>query len=129
MFVEAIMGESIQLRFEHSDDVVFVGNLERSFLRGDSRDFIFKYGGFPRTGWTVLVQIGQITEPEDKLGKLQQVVAKTSIQQYLSNTTTDIVKVFVGILNAYQETLASVSYPDIAVTPIAVHRELRGVKK
>lgn len=128
MFVGAIMGESVQLRFKHSDDVVFVGTLERSFLREKARDFIFKYGGIPRTGWTMLAQIGQITEPENKLGKLQQIVAKTSIQQSSSSTTTDIVNGLVEILNAFQESLASVSYPDIAVTPIAVYRELQGTR-
>jgi len=127
-FVEAIMGDSIQIRVRCSEDVVFSGTLERQFLREEARNFIFKYGGSPQIGWIMLAQMGQITEPLDKLHKFQQAAAKVQPQKTSFTTPSDAVNQVVEVLNALQESMASVSYPAIAVTPIAIYRELRGTK-
>lgn len=121
--INTFMGDSIQIRLKYSDEISFAGLLSPQFLRENTYDFIFKYGGKPQNDWVILAQISQVTAPSHKLNALQKVnFPKFTPQEF--STFTDILNPIISILNMFQEAIASVSYPDIAVTPIAVFREL-----
>jgi hypothetical protein len=126
--VEAVRGDSLQIRLKLSNEILFVGTLARKFLREDTRDFIFKYGGSPQSGWSMLAQIAQVTEPADKLAAFTEFGTKLQATQKAFTTTTDAVNPIVELLNLFQEAMASVSYPAIAVTPIAIYRELEELR-
>jgi len=94
--VDALMGDSLQVRLKCSDDVVFAGPLSREFLRESTRDLIFKYGGKPQGGWTMLAQVSQVTEPSDKLrtlAKLMESLPNMTGQDRFS-TTTDVIRAY-----------------------------------
>jgi hypothetical protein len=127
--VDAFMGDSLQVRLISSGDIVFVGTLSREFLRESTRDLIFKYGGKPQKGWSMLAQVCQVTEPSNKLGTLSQLMQDFSgLPEQAIGSTTDVINPIVELLNAFQEAMASVSYPAIAVTPIALYRELESLR-
>lgn len=127
-FVEALMGDSLQVRLKRSEGLVFSGTLSREYLRERTRDLIFKYGGQPQTGWTMLAQVSQVTIPDNKLDALNERVRTlpgTKPDEVGFSSVSDVVNTIVEVLNAFQEAMASVSYPAIAVTPVAVFRELK----
>jgi hypothetical protein len=76
----------------------------------------------------MLAQIAQVTEPADKLAAFTEFGAKLQASQKAFTTTTDAVNPIVELLNLFQEAMASVSYPAIAVTPIAIYRELEELR-
>jgi hypothetical protein len=124
-FVDALMGDSLQVRLRYSPDIIFAGTLSREYLRESTRDLIFKYGGRPQEGWNMLAQVCQVTEPLDKIRNLAKLMENFSGIPESGNigTTTDLINPIVEMLNVFQEAMASVSYPAIAVTPIALYRE------
>lgn len=128
--VDAFMGDSLQVRLKCPGDIIFAGTLSREFLRENTRDLIFKYGGKPQVSWSMLAQICQVTEPSNKLGALTQLMQDFPgvPGQAGIGTTTDVINPIVELLNAFQEAMASVSYPAIAVTPIALYRELESLR-
>jgi hypothetical protein len=128
--VDAFMGDSLQVRLKCSGDIIFAGTLSREFLRESTRDLIFKYGGKPQEGWSMLAQVCQVTEPSNKLGTLSRLMQDFPgvAGQDSIGTTTDVINPIVEMLNAFQEAMASVSYPAIAVTPIALYRELESLR-
>src|SRR5262249_19728291 len=97
--VEAVMGDSLQIRLKLSDELLLVGSLSRKFLREDTRDFIFKYGGSPQSGWSMLGQIAQVTEPADKLSAFTEFGAKLQTSPKSFTTTTDAINPIVELLN------------------------------
>lgn len=130
-FVEALMGDSLQVRLRRSEVLVFSGTLSREYLRERTRDLIFKYGGQPQTGWTMLAQVSQVTIPDNKLGALSellQTLPGIKPDEGEFSSVTDVLNPIVEVLNAFQEAMASVSYPAIAVTPVAVFRELESLR-
>lgn len=127
--VEAFMGDAIHIKLSCFDQILLVGPVLREYLRERTRDMIFKYGGEPREGWSLLAQINQVTEPFNKLASIAQLttnLASPSDQGHL--TLTDILNPIIEVLNVVQEAVASVSYPAISVTPIALYRELDSVR-
>ena len=132
-FVEAFMGDSLQVQFDCHDQLVFIGPLTREYLRENTRNLIFKYGGKPRSGWKMLAQICQITEPSNKSIFLENRLSSmfgTSEKDQQPNiaTASEGLDMVVEVLNSLQEIIASVSYPAIAVTPIAIYRELENLR-
>jgi hypothetical protein len=127
--VDAFMGDAIHIRLSCSDQLLLVGPVLREYLRERTRDLIFKYGGKPREGWSLLAQINQVTEPFNKLASLAQLTTNLSGPSDLGPLTlTDMLNPVIEVLNVFQEALASVSYPAISITPIALYRELDSVR-
>jgi hypothetical protein len=125
--MDTFMGDSIQVRLKYSNTISFAGLLSPQFLREKTNDFIFKYGGKPQDKWVMLAQISQVTEPSNKLNALIQTDFPKLNQQDFS-TFTDFLNPVIDVLNMFQEAIASVSYPDISVTPIALYRELESLR-
>jgi hypothetical protein len=131
------MADQLIASLTHPSELRFEGPLTRSFLREDIRHYIFKRGfkrgGAPQEGWAMLAQISQIP---DKTNKLLQFSASNiealgeSAQASADNpsTVSDLISKLVTMIYGLQEAIASVSYPAIAVTPVAIYRELGGVR-
>lgn len=128
LLVDALMGDSVQVRLKIPNDTIFAGPLTREYLRENTRDLIFKYGGKPQEGWAMLAQISQITEPLDKIKAMSNLTENLSnLEMDEVSTFSDMINPMVELLNVFQEAMASVSYPAVAVTPIALYRELDGL--
>lgn len=124
-FIDLFLGDVVQIRISRGQ-LLFVGTINRQFLRESTRDFIFKYGGHPQDGWVMLAQVGQVTAPIDKVQALNQFLASLSATETANfGSATDVMNLIVEAVNKMQELMASVSYPAIAVTPIALYREIR----
>ncbi len=127
-FVDVFWGNALQIRFQHASGLMFVGTLTRSFLREDSRSFIFKYGNGSQTGWNMFAQVNAIPERGNRLSQLPSAIgelqAKASHQKSEAASAVDAVDVVLEMIQTVQAAAASVSYPAIAVTPLAVFREL-----
>lgn len=126
---DAFMGDTVQVRFRFSDEIFFVGPISREFLRENIRDVILKYGGKPREGWAMLAQIAQVTSPNDQSNPMLNL--NQSLIRFDPNnihSLADFYNPVVEVLNIFQEMMASISYPAISVTPIAIYRELESLK-
>jgi hypothetical protein len=128
-FADAFMGDTVQVRLRFSDDIIFAGPISREFLRENIRDLILKYGGKPKQGWAMLAQIAQVTYPTDQISSmidLNQSMGKFDPSNL--HSLADFFNPVVEVLNVFQEMMASISYPAISVTPIAIYRELESLK-
>jgi hypothetical protein len=126
--VDAFMGDAVHIQLSYSDSIIFVGPVLRDNFRERTRDLIFKYGGKPREGWNILAQVNQVTTPFNKLASLMELTANLpNLSEMDIQSLTDVLNPVIEVLNVFQEAIASVSYPAISITPIALYRELNRV--
>jgi hypothetical protein len=121
--IDTFYEDAIRVKITNRQDCGFVGPLSREHLREDIRALIYKYGSQPEGEWTMLAEVSRIPPPGPviSLGQaLNDVVDDESSS--VSNRLDQIITVFNGL----QEFIGSVSYPDVAVSPIAVYREVSG---
>ncbi len=120
------MEDGLQVRLKQSADVLFIGPMSRKFLREEIQSIIFKYGSGPQENWTMLAQISYApTENDNKLAALSNIKLTNTTNP---NTAVDVLSPMIEVLNTLQEAMVSVSYPVIAVTPIAIYRELNSLR-
>ena len=126
MFADIFMGDSLEIRFE-TDTSSFIGPINRKFLRENSRSLIFKYGSGPQQDWTLLAQICKIPTPFGKFAslgtKFSEIQGQFSDSQGQLSTAGEGFSKLAEAINVLQEAIASVSYPHISITPIALFRE------
>lgn len=94
-------------------DFRFVGNVNKIYLRDDIESIIYKYGTAPVSDWTIF-------------GQIASVPSENGSNQMFNMTGNQIENAFQQMFDAYRkiENMAqSVTYPEIAVTPIAIYRE------
>ena len=99
--------------FKQSPDFRFVGNIDKKHLRDNLESIIYKYGTAPISDWTMFCQIASIPSETGSTGEFDV-------------TGSQIDNAFQKIFDALRiiENLAqTVTYPEIAVTPIAIYRE------
>ncbi|AKB35540.1 hypothetical protein MSSAC_0950 [Methanosarcina siciliae C2J] len=99
--------------FRDNLDFRFVGNLNKSYLRDDIESIIYKYGTEPVSYWVIFGQIASIP-PKNRSNKMQEM------------TGNQIEKALHGLFDANREIekmAQSVTFPEIAITPIAIYRE------
>lgn len=94
-------------------DVRIVGPLRPEFLRDRMDDIRFKYGSAPTAKWTVFGQVASIPSRE--------IVAPPSGQYFSNEVEGAMDQMFVAMRDL--ERFFGVSYPEIAITPIAIFRE------
>jgi hypothetical protein len=98
---------------QYSPVATFAGVLRPEFLREPIDNIVYKYGVAPTAQWSMLAQIaaipteGQVAGPAPKTGG--------EIEQ-------SMMAVF-DTMREVQTQVQSVSFPEIAVTPIALYRE------
>lgn len=99
--------------YKEYPDFRFVGNIDKAYLRDDIESIIYKYGTAPVSDWTIFGQVASVT------------LANPS-NEIFNMTGNQIENAFQQMFDAYRkiENMAqSVTYPEIAITPIAIYRE------
>ncbi|GAB4209098.1 MAG: hypothetical protein OHK0022_39600 [Roseiflexaceae bacterium] len=124
-FVDAAMGDAVQVRLKRGENLLFLGLLDRAFLRSDTRDFIFKHGGQLQGGWVMLAQLAQIPAAGERGAMFAEFQSHLQSSMGAVSSVADIISLVVEQVNLFQELMMSVAFPAVAVTPIAVYRELR----
>ena len=127
-FINDFMKDLLLIRVALSNGATFVGPISKQFLREETSSIIFKYGREAQEGWTMLAQISSTPTSGNKMGELQDFVNTLTTAQQNTSTVIDMLNPMVEFVYGLQEAVASVSYPSIAVTPIAVYRELIELK-
>ncbi|CAN5877511.1 hypothetical protein BH18ACT11_BH18ACT11_12480 [soil metagenome] len=124
MLLETFFEDAIRVEMINAQDCGFVGPLTREHLREDVRGLIYKHGSRPRGEWAMLAEISRIPQPsEASEDVMSELIASMQNQESGKSISNEIDKV-VTVFNAFQEFMGSVSYPDIAVSPVAVYREI-----
>ena len=123
-FIDVFYGDIIQVIVEDSSGQRFRGILERAHLREPINHLIFKYGSNFQGHWTVLAEITRIPSSDDGArseDRLKQAFHRGSASPV--NSPKDGMDQMVAGLNSLTEFMGSVSYPEIAISPVAVFRE------
>lgn len=98
---------------EHSPVATFAGVLRPDFLREAIDNVVYKYGLVPTAPWRMLAQVAAI--PRE--GQEPVATPKTG-----GEVEQSMMAVF-DTMREVQTQVQSVSFPEIAVTPIALYRE------
>ena len=91
-----------------------VGNLDRELLRDDISSIIYKYSTAPVSSWTMFGQIASIPSEEGGIETGESMFSNSDIEvafQRMFDSARDM-----------ENMIATVVYPEIAVTPIAIYR-------
>jgi len=99
--------------FDESPNFRFVGTLNKSYLRESIENIIFKYGTAPQDEWYMFAQIAAIPE-----------ISKNEIDiSYNHNEIEKGMQIVFDALRDMEKSGLSISFPEIAVTPIAIYRQ------
>lgn len=116
LFIDMFYRDRVVIKifpYMETPDFRFVGNIDKQYLRDDIDSITYKYSTAPYSDWTVL-------------GLIASVPPKDEADKQLNMTGNQIENAFDAVFNAYRgvERMAqTVTYPEIAITPIAIYRE------
>lgn len=99
--------------FVESPDFRFVGSLNPIYLRESIENIIYKYGTAPKEEWFMFAQIASI--PNNENNDLDITLNQNEIERGLQS-------VF-DALRAIEKIGLSITFPEIAVTPLAIYRQ------
>lgn len=119
---ETFYRDAIRVNIVNAQDCGFVGPLAREHLREDVQALIYKHGSRPKGEWTMLAEISRIPQPGEDVEKAMAAMMEQTI--VAGDLPSDMIDQVVSVLNGFQELMGSVTYPNIAVSPVAVYREL-----
>lgn len=122
-FIDVFYRDIIQFELTNIADLTFTGILDRNFLREEIRNLIFKFGSTPKGEWFMLAQISTIPDEFNKLENLE-LLSNINIDPAQMSTVSDFMSPMIQMINSLQEFISSVSYPNVAVSPIAIYRQL-----
>lgn len=91
----------------------FVGTLNKLYLRESIENIIYKYGTAPQDDWYMFAQVASI--PNKNTDELVMSFNQNELEKGLQS-------VF-DALREIEKTGLSISFPEIAVTPIAIYRQ------
>ena len=119
--IDTFYKDAIRVKITNMQGCEFIGPLAREHLREDIRDLIYKYSSAPEGEWVMLADISRVPHPEDSeedaiLERLEEAEGGSSVSSQMGRA--------MPMLNAFQELFGSVSYPEVAVSPVAVYREV-----
>jgi hypothetical protein len=110
---------------ENKRGIQFIGSIEPEYLREKTKSMVYKYGGIPKGEWEMICQITNI--PSNSMGSFNDTfsdfganIRSLDKEKTLGGFMNDIVKEFTKINDLF----ASVTYPNIAVEPIAIYKEM-----
>ncbi len=118
--IDTFFKDTIRVNITNAQDCEFVGPLAREHLREDIRDLIYKYSSAPPGEWVMLANIARVPDPEDS----EEEAIMERIGEVGDGSVSRQMGQVMGMLNGFQELWGSVSYPEVAVSPIAVYREI-----
>jgi hypothetical protein len=119
--IDTFFKDAIRVKITNTRDCEFIGPLARDHLREDIRDLIYKYSSAPEGEWVMLADVSRVPRPEDSeeeaiMERLEEAEGGNSVSSQMGRA--------MPMLNAFQELFGSVSYPEVAVSPVAVYREV-----
>ncbi len=119
--IDTFFKDAIRVKITNTRGCEFIGPLAREHLREDIRDLIYKYGSAPEGEWVMLADVSRVPSPEDSeeeaiMERLEEADSGGSVSSQIGRA--------MPMLNAFQELFGSVSYPEVAVSPVAVYREI-----
>ncbi len=120
--IDAFFKDTISVEITNARGCEFVGPLDRAHLREDIRGLIYKYSSAPPGEWVMLANIARVPEYEES--EEQAIIERLGDVDTDDGTTSRQIRQSMGLLNGFQELMGSVSYPEVAVSPIAVYREI-----
>ncbi len=120
--IDAFFKDTISVDITNARGCEFVGPLARAHLREDIRDLIYKYSSAPEGEWVMLADIARIPSPEAS----EEEAIMERMEEVEGGSVSSQIEKALGMLNGFQELFGSVSYPEVAVSPIAVYREVEG---
>lgn len=101
------------LPFASDPNIRIVGPLQQSLLREKLDDIRFKFGSSPTAEWTIFGQIAAV--PQELESRTSRALAFSNDMERAMHTVFEAMRGF--------EDQFRVSYPEIAITPIAVYRD------
>ncbi|MEJ7843431.1 MAG: hypothetical protein WKF95_16830 [Rubrobacter sp.] len=119
--IDSFFKDSIRVKITNAEGCEFVGPLSREHLREDIRDLIYKYSSTPEGEWVMLADIARVPEFEDS----EEGAIIERMEEVDGGTVSNQMGKALGTLIGFQELFGSVSYPEVAVSPIAVYREIK----
>lgn len=118
----------IKMTVYHDEkSIELIGSLNRSYLRENMKETLFKYGSKLNQNWKMLCQITKIPTKEELRNLIK---ALDEREKHRIKPTTNITSInnlmddLVEVINSLQELMATVTYPNISVSPIAIYREI-----
>jgi hypothetical protein len=118
--IDTFYQNAIRVRVTNQEDCSFIGPLAREHLREELSALIYKYGSNPEGEWTMLAEVSRIPLP----GAAPDLDFDEMMVDEETNSVSNMLDQVNTMFNALQEVMGSVSYPDIAVSPVAVYREI-----
>jgi hypothetical protein len=123
LLLKELFADTVVMKSRPFGDCAFVAKVNPAWLRDDLRSLLFRFGAQPSDPWTVVGQIARVpmtvSEPADVEG-----VSETDSHEPEDSGEARPEDVFEGVFDAFNSLLefASLSYPDVAITPFAVYR-------
>ncbi|MBW7632592.1 hypothetical protein ABES28_08340 [Bacillus licheniformis] len=130
-FIGSVYSDLMTIEIRNQKEINFIGAVNSDFLRETMRNMVYKYGSKPIGDWEMICQITRL--PKNRAGNLEDMfrdfgkdinTENLGKEKSLERFLNEILKEFSKINDMF----ASVSYPNIAVEPIAVYQEIN-IKK
>ena len=118
--IDSYFKDLIRVKITNAQGCEFVGPLAREHLREDIRDLIYKYSSTPEGEWVMLADIARVPDPE--ASEEEAIIER--MEEVDGGTVSNQMGKALGTIIGFQELFGSVSYPEVAVSPIAVYREI-----
>lgn len=105
---------SIELKVYNQGEIIRLeGSLDRNFLRENINGIIYKYGSKPTNNWKMFAQIAAIPKVEEHSDDANQ----------SGSSVNEIMDHFFQIYQTMEPYGMKITYPKIAVTPIAIYKD------
>ncbi|WP_339727578.1 hypothetical protein [uncultured Gimesia sp.] len=95
-------------------EVKLVGNLKKEYLREEIESVVFKYSTAPVQSWHIFAQVAAIP-PQSR-------EQDNSVTQPSSDSIEQQLEILFGSVRDIESALKPITFPEIAITPIAVYR-------
>jgi hypothetical protein len=89
------------------------------------RNLIFKHGSEPKEDWFMLAEISRLPVRGESPGaRLQELLGGEQPGQGQQRNPFETINSVIDVFDAFQELIGSASHLDVAVSPIAVYRQV-----
>jgi hypothetical protein len=120
LFIDMFYQDRIVIKitpYSEYPDFRLVGNIDKKYLRDNIESIRYKYSTAPVSDWTIFCQIASMP-----LENRTDVISNMTNNQIGNGIENSFQKIF-DSYRAVENMAQTVTYPEIAVTPIAIYRE------
>ena len=123
--IDTFFKDAIRVRLTDSEGHSFIGPLSREHLRENMSNLIFKHGSKPEDEWAMLAEISRLPlSGESPAARLRELLGDEQPGQGQQRNPSEMLNAMIDVFDAFQELIGSASPLDVAVSPIAVYREV-----